>query len=138
MLTFVDYLPEHLMSMPVQPAQAHAEDALHSPEWACAIKDLGPAWTALDEHGAPVACAGVLSESLGVWAVLSPHAGKHMIPLVRRFKADVARLRECGEVFMLVQQGFAAGERLARILGMSARGTTGDYTRFSVAKVRNG
>jgi hypothetical protein len=138
MLTFIDYQPEHLMSMPIQPAQQHAEEALRSHEWASTIKDLGPAWTALDGNGAPVACAGVMSESLGVWAVLSPHAGRHMIPLVRRFKADIERLRECGEVWMLVQVGFAAGERLARMLGMGERTIVRDYTKFSVAKVRNG
>jgi hypothetical protein len=137
-LFFVDFQPEHLLSLPVQPAQVHAEAMLHTPEWATVIKELGPAWTAFTDDGIPVACAGVFQESLCVWAVLAPYAGRHMLPLFRRFRADVERLRECGEVWMFVQNDFPAGVRMARMLGMKMRSETGEYTRFSVAKVRYG
>lgn len=138
MLTFVDFQPEHLMTMPVQTAQEHAASALRTQEWADTIKDLGPAWTAVAPDHRIVACAGVMSETLGVWAVLAPYAGRFMLSLVRRFKADIERLRLCGEVWMLVEQDFEQGERLARMLGMSMRTGVNNYNKFSVAQARHG
>lgn len=57
-----------------------------------------------------------------VCSLISGRAGKYMLPLVRRLRCLIAeKAEECGaqKIYMSVLDGFAAGERLARILGFS-------------------
>lgn len=109
----VEFRPVHLARMRAQIAQ---RDELEHPE--AMTGAFGYAWTALDD-GEPMACAGVVEVWQGrayAWALLSEHAGRHMLALTREIRFRLARL-PFRRVEMAVDAGFDAGARWARMLG---------------------
>ena len=79
---------------------------------------FGHAWTAMDGEE-PMACAGVVEAWSGrayAWALLSAHAGPHMLALTRVIRSRLSTLRY-RRVEMAVDAGFEAGCRWARLLG---------------------
>lgn len=97
-------------------AQLAQRDEFEHPE--AMTMAFGHAWTALDGEE-PIACAGVVEVWQGrayAWALLSEHAGRHMLALTREIRSRLSRL-PFRRVEMAVDAGFDAGARWALMLG---------------------
>lgn len=104
---------DHLRRIDAQPAQAGEVDAQSL------VSPVGQAWAALDESGAPVACAGLVEVWAGrayAWALLDSRAGRHMMGVTRAIRAALERA-PFRRIEMAVDAEFGAGARFARMLG---------------------
>lgn len=116
MITWTRFKPEHAERIQLQPAQAGTL------QWMTAdiLERVAryPAQTAL-RGGRPIACFGAVeiqAERAEIWALLAFDSGRDFIKLYRgaqRFFALLPHRR----LEMTVDCDFAAGHRLARLLG---------------------
>lgn len=94
-----------------------------------AYRAAGNCLTARDEGGTVLLCGGAAQTHAGyatLWSVLSPDAGRHMVPLTRATRRFIARLPH-PRVDTIVNEGFAAGHRWVRLLGFKREAVLADY-----------
>jgi hypothetical protein len=118
-MVVVEFKPEHLHAIALQPAQEGFRAFLASGDFAERVARSGPAWTAMVD-GEPIACGGFHYPWKGraqAWAVLSKAAGAHMVALTR---AVLRGMRACpaARIEAHVNAAFEAGSRWAEMLGM--------------------
>lgn len=119
---------EDLARLAVQPAQAGYAQLFADPDYGAAIERGQWAFTAWHDDTV-LGCGGLALEWPGrgvLWSVLSAAAGPHMRALHRATlgflqQSDVRRIE------MVVDAGFAAGHRWAKMLGMTPEGTLRAY-----------
>jgi hypothetical protein len=110
----------HLRAIDVQAAQRaeyHADEVID--------QQLGEAYTILDGDEI-LACFGLCRIYRGrglAWAVLSKDCGRRMVGVTRAIRC-LLDATSCRRVEMAVADGFAAGERWARILGFECETPT--------------
>jgi hypothetical protein len=115
-LDFVEFHPEHLLSMEIQPAQRYMAPWV-TEEGAAGL--VGPWAFTCHLSGVPVACGGlspVWASRAVAWAYLSPAVG----PVMHSFTRGVRFLLEScpwERVEATVDLHFIAGHRWARLLG---------------------
>ncbi len=113
----VEFAPEHVRAMRLQPMQDHSPELL-TDDYLAALGTAGPAGTLIAD-GRPVASAGAVEGPDGsvLWAFLDAAAGRYMVAIVRagRRLMDVASR----PVIATTDVGFEAGERLLEMIGMT-------------------
>lgn len=105
----VEFKPEHLHALDVQPAQRDWYEA--------AVPGFTRAWTAIADK--PMACAGVIElwpQRGYLWALLDRNVGPQMLALTRAIRAGLDGLG-FRRLEMTVDADFPAGIRWARMLG---------------------
>jgi hypothetical protein len=116
-MNIVPFKAEHLYQIEVQNAQADLKTIL--PPGAARVLEGTEAFTALDDDGRVLGCAGVQALWPGrdlAWAYISRHAGPHMAGITRAVRRFLD-LRGARRTEMAVDCGFAAGHRWAKLLG---------------------
>lgn len=138
----VPFHPSHLKRLKAQGAQAAQVSALADLDVATLVRPPGPALTVLASETV-LLCGGIVTVDHRrglLWAVLSEHAGQHMVFLHR----GVARFIDSEPLRRLeatVEKGFEPGCRWIRLLGfvyegdMAGYGDTGE-THERYARVR--
>jgi hypothetical protein len=114
----VRFLPQHLLELVLQPAQADLVETIRNPAYGVALALAGPCFTVMLD-GRPVACAGVdlaHAQRGEVWALLSQESGAVMRRMTR---AAAGYFATCGirRLEVVVATDFAAGNQWARMLG---------------------
>jgi hypothetical protein len=135
------FRPVHLqllIAQGVQPSQAR--QVSHVPaSYASVEKPPGPAMTAL-EGDRIVLCGGIIPTRPNVgtlWAVLSEHAGEHMVWLHRATHRFIG-LQEWQRLEATVERGFPQGCRWLRLLGFKYEGTMLKYGLNGETHIRFG
>jgi hypothetical protein len=80
------FVPEHAQLIVMQPRQEMPPLTLDE---ACALEKAGPAYTALDDEGKPVAICGVILQWPGrgiAWGLISAAAGPHFLRITREVR----------------------------------------------------
>ena len=120
-MILLEFTPAHLATIRLQAAQAHEGVSREGAELAIG---LGPAWS-LVRGDDVLACGGyfALKPELALgWMYIAGDIGaRHFIRVVRAIRA---KLRECPyeRVDFIVDDGFAQGHRLARLIGATWTG----------------
>jgi hypothetical protein len=113
MIEIVEFKPEHIDAMDVQPAQRMSPEARKG-----FAAPFGDAWTGLVD-GRPVGCAGVVKVWDGrgyAWALLGVDAKHHMKAITRAVRRGL-ETTNYRRIEMAVDAGFDAGCHWARMLG---------------------
>lgn len=135
-MLIVPYIPAHLAALQIQPEQAKLVGFVPA-DYATWLGDVGPAFTAVDDAGV-VAVLGVAEEWEGraqCWALLSAHAGRHLVALTRAVRAYFATTGY-RRIEAQTPEGFAEGQRWLRLLGFEAEGLMRNYYPDGRAAVR--
>ena len=110
------YAPEHLFLIDAQPEQVAA---LEATPWPVALAMAGPNSWSLWRGSTLVACAGIV-QAYGhcgeAWAVLSRHAGRHLVTVDRLARSIIAA-SPFTRVTTYVKCDFPAGHRWIKSLG---------------------
>lgn len=137
MIRFVPYSPADIAAIDLQPVQEQFRAQLLRPGYAESLDIRGRAWTAL-EGDRTVACGGFAPQWEGrsiAWAIVGKDIPKRAWPRIRtkvrtelfremaKQKAEVGHAR----VEITVPQDFAAGCRLALLLGFKVEGPLNKY-----------
>lgn len=92
------------------------------------IAENGPTWTFCDGEGHCIATGGLYEALPGIavaWAFIGADARPHMLELALQARAVLrAHLTKWPVIRAGVVRGFAAGERLMRLLGFKPLGTS--------------
>ena len=125
MIEFVPFRVDHLDRIDVQPAQAHSLPLLRRADLRAWMQESEPAETALVD-GVPVACAGIHVHEPGVgraWGYLSGAIPRgEWVRLTRRVAGALAA-SPLALIMGTVLDGFVAGHRWCRLLGLAPGGT---------------
>lgn len=116
-MKIVPFKAEHLDTMEAQSAQVELKTIL--PPGASKALERTTAFTALDDNGRVLGCAGVQELWPGrdlAWAYLSKHAGPYMKGITRAVR-DFLDIRAARRTEMAVDYEFKAGHRWAKMLG---------------------
>lgn len=116
MIEWTRFTPEHARRIQLQPAQVGALRWM-TPEILERVAQF-PAQTAL-RGGLPIACFGAVeirAERAEIWALLAFDSGRDFVRLYRGAQRFIALLPH-RRLEMTVDCEFAAGHRLARMLG---------------------
>lgn len=119
MITFERLHPAHIRFIEVQPVQTGELSSIIAPEAAEALSACHglSAW----QSGVCLAAAGFIPQWPGratCWALMSRHAGRGMVSIVRRIAAEVDTYnRHCARLELQVRHDFEQGHRLAGMLG---------------------
>jgi hypothetical protein len=124
----VQFEPLHIEILRLQREQADGF-GVYSPEYGCALKEAGPAFTGMIE-GQPIICAGIARQWNGrglAWALMSEDCGKHFVAITRAVKryldaADWSRLEA------QVDAEFPRAIRWAEMLGFSVESLMPRFT----------
>lgn len=128
-MRIVQFEPDHLKLLLLQPSQAIMQPLLDNPEYAQSLKDAGPAYSAVDGD-AVFACAGFIPQWEGraiAWALISAEAGRHFVTITRAVKRAMD-LHQFRRVETAVAHEFPQGHRWARMLGFTREGLMRRYT----------
>jgi hypothetical protein len=136
MLRFVPFEPDHLLQMRLQPAQRALDGVIVKPAYAAMLRDHGVALTALDEDANGVrvaACAGVLFQWQGraiAWTLVGDGRRDEWLAIVRRMSETIAAVHRTGthRIEATADAGFAAGNRMLRMLGFQCEGVMRAYS----------
>lgn len=112
------FQPQDLYALSLQREQIGLTDTIRGKGYGEALAAAGPAFTAT-LAGDVVACIGVIPQwehYHRAWALLSPDAGRCMVPLTRRISRWLKFHNE-GRVDTAVAVSFLAGQRWAEMLG---------------------
>lgn len=124
-------MPGDALEVPPQPAQVDEGGAFSGVDWDAYLL-MGKAFT-LTRSGRPVVCAGAHLALPGVvegWAMVGAEAGRGaLLPAVRGIGAFLYDLpwADVRRVQTTVRLDFAAGHRMARLLGFVREGTLRRY-----------
>lgn len=118
MIEVVQFEPEHLKRLTLQPAQAYLSPHVMKPDYGSTFADAGPAYTVFAGDRI-IACAGVIELWAGrgmAWSLLAgdiPHCFLSLHRAVRKF------LQECPirRIEAYVDEDFGAAHQWANILG---------------------
>lgn len=127
-MRIVQFEPDHLKLLLLQPSQAIMQPLLDNAEYAQSLKDAGPAYSAVDGD-AVFACAGFIPQWEGrtlAWALISAEAGKHFVMITRAVKRAI-NLHEFRRVETAVRTDFNEGHRWAELLGFKREATMAGY-----------
>jgi hypothetical protein len=119
-LTIINYQPQHLRAIALQPHQQHLGAFLAAGDHAEKVVEAGPCWSALVGDLA-IGCGGFQEIWPGrsiAWAVLSELAGAWMLPLTRAVKRGLAE-HPAERIEAQVLGGFRPGLRWATLLGFA-------------------
>ena len=121
MARIVSLRPWHLRLIEPQAEQiVHAAPQLNE-DWGEAMIAAGPAWACVDSDRVYGAGGFVFEDWRAVaWAILGQCAGRQMMAITRAARREIATVTLPVETY--VRDGFAAGERWARMLGLSCSG----------------
>ena len=123
MIEVVEFEARHCTDLILQDAQSFTQPLLRMPDYAQALIDGGPHFSAMLD-GRVIGCAGVwmIEPHRGIaWALLAEDIGKsifHMHKAVKRFLEEV----EIQRIETAVDYNFHAGHRWAKMLGFRAEG----------------
>lgn len=120
MIQIVPFKPEHLTAIEVQGHQALVRPLLSQPEYIAALQ-TGPAYSAIDDDGVVIGCAGLIIHWSGRahgWTILCGDL-KHNHRMLFIHREIVAYLRRCSirRIECVVQSNFRSGHRWVRLLG---------------------
>lgn len=133
-MQLLEFTPAHLATIRLQSAQAHEGVSQEGAELAIS---LGPAWSLMRGEDV-LACGGyfALKPHLALgWMYISGDIGpRHFIRVVR---AIGQKLRDCPyeRVDFIVQQEFAPGHRMARLIGATWTGAVKVEGRDGAARM---
>jgi hypothetical protein len=135
------FRPVHLQLLIAQGVQAaQARQVSHVPaSYASVEQPPGLAMTAIEGERI-VLCGGIIPQRPGVgtlWAVLSEHAGEHMVWLHRATRRFMS-LQEWQRLEATVEKGFPQGCRWLRLLGFKYEGPMPKYGLNGETHVRFG
>lgn len=118
MARIIPLRPWHLRLIDPQDEQiVHAAPQLNE-DWGRHMIAAGPAWACVDGERVYGAAGFVFEDWRAVaWAILGQRAGQQMMAITRVARREIARLTLPIEAY--VRPGFAAGERWARLLGLT-------------------
>lgn len=128
-MKIVAFRAEHLEGLRLQPAQSHMIGMLAENGYGAMLEN-GPSFTALDDAGHVLICAGFDERWTGcaqAWALLSCDAGRHMIGIVRALRGYIDNVAPWHRIEAAVDVGFVAGERLLELLGFEFEGIARAY-----------
>lgn len=127
-MILVPFKPEHLRMLVLQDAQAWMQPMIEEADYADALVAAGPCWTLTD--GETVAmCAGLVrmwETRAQAWSLMSAHAGRRMIRVVRIMKGLIDLQAE-RRIEAVVDEEFEQGHRLIRMLGFVKEGVMRAY-----------
>ena len=143
MINIVPFETEHLQEIMLQPAQQRFF-SYFAPEYASALKQSGPCFTAISENRV-LGCAGLVKqwENRAIaWALLSGDIGANFIK-VHRAVARFLDLCELNRVEAYVDASFEQGHRWIQMLGFSQEGYMKQFNpdggdAMLYARVKNG
>jgi hypothetical protein len=118
MIRIEPFAPEHLARLDVRPEQRGDAERLHQAGGAAA--ERGPAFTAFDEAGAVVGCAGLAENGpdyATAWAMFADGLRPAIWAGLTRAIAAVLETSGYRRIDMLVRADFPAAHRFARALG---------------------
>ena len=134
MIRFVPYSPEDLARVDRQPAQARWRDKLLTHEYARSVDVPGMAWTALDEGGRVLGCAGMAPQWEGrviAWALFGQSIPKAAWPKIAKKIRNEFHSKLSGHgshrVEITVPKDFGPGCRFAFLLGFEVEGLMKHY-----------
>lgn len=125
------FLPTDLMLIALQPNQRSVQAESCTPEYAAALAQHGPCFTAHDGDTI-VACIGLVEQWDGMaraYAMLGEQAGRHMVALTRRV-AEYLRAAPYRRIEAAVESSFDAGHRWVRMLGFVHEGHMRAYWNY--------
>lgn len=118
-MEIVKFRAEHLDRLELQDAQQDLYAQFQVPGYGAALESCVYSFTAMHD-GKVIGCAGVQEVWEGralLWSLLSKHAGTHFRPIHRAAFGFIQQAKwrriEC-----VVEDGFEAGHRWAKLLGM--------------------
>lgn len=127
-MILVPFKPEHLQMLVLQDAQAWMQPMLEDPGYGAALVDAGPCWTLTDGQSVAM-CVGLVRmwENRGqAWALMSAHAGRHMVQAMRMMRGLMDLLPE-RRIEAVVDADFEQGHRMIRMLGFLKEGVMRAY-----------
>jgi hypothetical protein len=127
-MEWLAFTAEHLRTLTLQPAQRDFAERLCDDGYARMLTEAGCAVTACYD-GRVFACGGAIELWPGraqVWSLISADAGPHFVAIVRGMRRFLA-LQDAHRIEAVVDTNFAAGHRLARMLGFVREGTMRAY-----------
>jgi hypothetical protein len=125
---------ELLQKIKAQESQKDVEELLQNTEYCKALVRTGHAFCYVYE-GKVLACAGIIDETDGrglAWSVLSEESGAHLVPIFRAIKQYFA-FGHFRRITMTVEKDFAAGHRMAKMLGFVYEGIMSKYFKHGDA-----
>lgn len=118
MISEVPFSIERWQDVRLQPEQQHEPP---SPEFAERLVENGANWAFVDSTGHTIAVGGLYPVADGqaiAWTYLGEDCGPHMVTLVRVMRGAIEKHKGRWPLIRAtVLDGFAAGERLMRLLG---------------------
>jgi ribosomal protein S18 acetylase RimI-like enzyme len=120
-MNVISYTAEHLHQVDLQGAQAYLSDWV-TPDMAAALENETWSFTAMQDNGVPLGCAGVLNMWQGrgiAWAYLSKYAAEEKFLQVHRAVLRFLDAFYLQRIEMTVDCEFEQGHRWAKMLGFT-------------------
>lgn len=130
MIRIAKFRAADLAELDLQDAQQDLRSQFGDPAYGSALEATQAAFTARDESGAVLCCAGVHEVWPGrgvAWALISRHAGPEFRAIHRAASGFLAQ-SQLRRIEMVVDANFPAGKRWAKMLGMTPEGTMKAYS----------
>jgi hypothetical protein len=128
-MRIVQFEPEHLKLLLLQPSQAIMQPTLSSPDYAQSLRDAGPAYSLVDGD-VVFASAGFIPqwENRAVaWALIAEEVGTHMVMLHKAVRRALT-MHTYRRVETAVACNFPQGHRWAELLGFEREGRMRAFT----------
>lgn len=125
----VQFRPEHLHGLLLQPSQAIMQQTLADPAYGQSLAAAGPAYSAIHDDQV-LACAGLIPQWPNralAWALVASEAGRHMISIHKAVLKTLSAY-PCRRIETAVSCNFSNGHRWATMLGFQKEGTMRAYT----------
>lgn len=129
-MKLVKFRAEHLQRLTLQPAQRYFHGNFEDPAYGRALETSAFSFTGLDDDGAVIGCAGVHELWQGravAWALLSADAGPHFKAIHKAARGFFVQA-PWRRIEAMVEDGFDAGHRWAKMLGMDHEGCMRAYS----------
>jgi len=128
-MKIVQFEPEHLQRLLLQPSQAIMQPTLSDPTYGASLKEAGPAYSLVDGD-AVFATAGLIpqwSNRAIAWALVSSEVGPHMV-MLHKAVLRVFSLHHFRRIETSVACNFEQGHRWAKLLGFEREGRMRAFT----------
>lgn len=132
-MEIVKFRREHLEKLELQDAQADMREQLKDPAYGLMLEQCRFSFTGIHD-GVIIGCAGIQEVWEGraiMWALLSKHAGVHFRSIHRAAMGFITQ-SEWRRIECVVEDGFDAGHRWAKLLGMEREGLMRKYSPTGV------
>lgn len=144
-MKLVKFRASHLAALTLQPAQRYFHADFENPDYGRQLEASTHAFTGLADDGAVIGCAGVHELWQGravAWALLSADAGPHFKAIHKAARGFFTQA-PWRRIEAMVEDGFDAGHRWARMLGMQHEGLHRAYSPsgadfHTYARIKNG